>query len=216
MPRETTNRVTLTGKIKSPFVFSHEAYGQKFFKSVLIVERKSGAIDEIDLLISDATTDVEKDYTDQLFMIHGVLKSHIETENGKNHLHHAVYVRSFTPGPKKERVANALINNIHLEGYISRNPVARETSKEKKVTDLFIAVHTSDSSSDYIPCICWNDVAEKAGKYEIGDLVKLSGRLQSREYKMKGTENTIRRIMEVSIFSIENLGKEESAGQSDK
>lgn len=114
--------------------------------------------------------------------------------------------------PAQNHFRNELDTMRSLSYVIEERGIEKGIKQER----LNIVNTAYASSSDYIPCICWNDVAEKAGKYEIGDLVKLSGRLQSREYKMKGTENTIRRIMEVSIFSIENLGKEESAGQSDK
>ena len=215
MPRKETNRVTLTGEITEPFVLSHETHGQKFYKTRMRAYRKSGVADEIDLLISENTTDVEKDYTGQRFQVHGVLKSHNYTEYGKRSTRLAVYVRSFTPAPKKENITDNVVNAIYLDGYICKNPIARKTLKGQSITDLLIAVNTSRFSSDYIPSICWNDVAESAGNYEVGDHVELTGRIQSRDYKVKGYDAT-RHILEVSITKIDNHGKDQKQEQEKK
>ena len=43
----------------------------------------------------------------------------------------------------------------------------------------------SHHGADYIPCVCWRNVAEAAAKLKVGAHVEITGRMQSREYKKK-------------------------------
>ena len=53
---------------------------------------------------------------------------------------------------------------------------------------MFIAVNRNKSSY-YFPCILWGDTAEIAKKLEVGEKVKLIGRIQSRKYIKKISKN---------------------------
>lgn len=69
------------------------------------------------------------------------------------------------------------VNKIHIEGYVCKAPIYRKTPSGRKITDLLIAVNHGTESS-YLPCVFWGD----ASYLDIGDLVKINGRIQSREY----------------------------------
>lgn len=74
-------------------------------------------------------------------------------------------------------------NEIAITGEIMNIPAVRETPRGKKITDLMIRVDNElDGGGAYIPCICWQAAAEEMAKYSRGTVVKLKGRLQSREY----------------------------------
>ena len=70
-----------------------------------------------------------------------------------------------------------------------------------------------------MPCICWNKTADEVAEWKKGQLVALSGRLQSRIYEKRIDEETIekRTCYEVSINNIkkqiENSGAAENRTQ---
>ena len=49
-----SNRITLAGIVNSTLEFSHEVYGEKFYNFMISVERKSGAKDVLQCLVSEA------------------------------------------------------------------------------------------------------------------------------------------------------------------
>ncbi|MBQ9604726.1 MAG: single-stranded DNA-binding protein, partial [Firmicutes bacterium] len=66
--------------------------------------------------------------------------------------------------------------------------------------------------SDYIPCICWGRNAVFADSLNIGDNIKISGRMQSRVYQKKLSETEIieKTAYEVSVSKIELLNIDEN------
>ena len=106
-------------------------------------------------------------------------------------------------------------NHIYLDGYICKKPVYRKTPLGREIADLLVAVNRPYGKSDYIPCICWGRNARFAEKFQVGEHIQLWGRIQSREYQKKISENEVERRVayEVSVSKLECLeeevGKEE-------
>ena len=98
-------------------------------------------------------------------------------------------------------------NQIFLDGYICKEPIYRKTPLGREIADLLIAVNRSYGKSDYIPCICWGRNARFASGFDVGGHVQIYGRIQSREYLKKVSENeTQKRIAyEVSVSKIDYL-----------
>ena len=61
------------------------------------------------------------------------------------------------------------------------------------------------------PCICWGRNARYASAFEVGEHVQVLGRIQSREYQKRVSENElIRRVAyEVSVNKLEFHEKDE-------
>ena len=59
--------------------------------------------------------------------------------------------------------------------------------------------------SDYIPCICWGRNARYASNFDVGEHVRIFGRIQSREYvkKLSETQTETRIAYEVSVSKLE-------------
>ena len=89
------------------------------------------------------------------------------------------------------------INKIHLEGFLCKNPNYRITPAGRHITDLLIAVHHGRESS-YLPCIYWGDASD----LNIGDMVSIDGRIQSREYLKNDIIHT---VYEVSIEQLNTM-----------
>ena len=92
-------------------------------------------------------------------------------------------------------------NEIVLDGFLVKNPIYRVTPNGRQIADLMIAVNRPLGRSDYIPCICWGKSAKWAENLEVGTEIFVQGRIQSREYvkRLSEDESEIRTAYEVSI-----------------
>ena len=95
-------------------------------------------------------------------------------------------------------------NQIFLNGYICKTPIYRKTPFGREISDILIAVNRAYNKSDYIPCIAWGRNARYLSNLQIGENIKIWGRMQSRKYQKKNGENIEERVAyEVSISKIE-------------
>ena len=74
----------------------------------------------------------------------------------------------------------------------------------------FLAVNRLYNKSDYIPTIAWGRNSRFCKSLEVGDNIRIWGRLQSREYQKKlSDEEVIRKVAyEVSISKMEKVNKD--------
>ena len=80
------NQVTMMGEIVSPFLFSHEVFGEGFYMVEVDVKRLSNSKDRIPLMISERLIDVSKDYTGEFIMVNGQFRSYNRHEEMKKSL----------------------------------------------------------------------------------------------------------------------------------
>ena len=83
------------------------------------------------------------------------------------------------------------MNEVKLIGYLCKQPTYRTTPFGREITDLLIAVNRTYNKSDYIPCIAWGRNAKYSSYLNVGDKVNISGRIQSREYQKKISEDEV-------------------------
>lgn len=201
--KRTNNNVILSGVIQGPFVFSHQSIGVKYYQSVILVKRASGAIDCIPFLVTEHYAG--KNLTGCHATIEGVFRSHnlrISEEHSKLLLH--VYAKKLVVQVEKND-----INNIWLVGVICKTPIYRKTPLGREITDLLLAVNRPNGRSDYIPCVCWGSNAIQAVSYNVGDCLSAVGRIQSRVYKkvLANRQVESRIAYEVSLCKV--MSKEE-------
>jgi len=96
-------------------------------------------------------------------------------------------------------------NQIYLDGYICKKPVYRTTPFGREITDMLLAVNRPYNKSDYIPCIAWGRNARYSENLKVGDRIRIWGRIQSRDYQKKVSEDEVitRTAYEVSISKME-------------
>lgn len=77
------NQVTLVGEIKTEFEFSHEVYGEKFYRFELSVERFSGTKDVLPVVVSERLIDVNQNYTGEWlqFRIREMLQKNLKAQH---------------------------------------------------------------------------------------------------------------------------------------
>ena len=199
------NIASVTGYFTSEFVFSHEIFGEKFYLVDLECERLSGAKDVIPVMVSERSIDINKDYSDCVLEIKGQLRSYNKHDGDKTHLQLSLLAQDiqFLAG----YVVSAENNTIYLDGYICKEPTSRKTPLGREIADIIIAVNRPYGKTDYIPCICWGRNANFSNGLPTGTKVKVSGRIQSRNYQKKLEDGTLetRTAYEVSIGKLEVL-----------
>jgi single-stranded DNA-binding protein len=96
-------------------------------------------------------------------------------------------------------------NYIYLNGFLCKPPVYRTTPFGREITDILIAVNRAYNKSDYIPCIAWGRNARFSSGLNVGDNIKIWGRIQSREYqkKISEEESITKTAYEISISKME-------------
>ena len=198
-------QVTIIGEIISGFSFSHEVFGEGFYMVDVLVSRLSESADVIPLMVSERLMNVSENYTGSFIKASGQFRSYNRHEERKNRLVLSVFVREIE---YLESIAeSAKTNQIFLDGYICKAPIYRKTPLGREIADLLLAVNRPYGKSDYIPCICWGRNARFASGFEVGGRVQVWGRIQSREYMKKVTEEeTEKRVAyEVSVSKLEYL-----------
>ena len=212
MQKEANNIVRMTGTITENFTFNHEMLGEKFYRTFLEVKRRSGASDILPMVVSERMVDVCRDWIGRHVEIEGQIRSynHVSYSEGrKNKLILNVFVTEWKQADEKTDFNE--INEIELFGTICKEPIYRETSLGREVTDVLIAVNRSYGKSDYIPCICWGRSAMHMGMQDVGTKISLKGRFQSRNYNKRLCDGTVvtRTAYEVSMSSYEVIRNEE-------
>ena len=197
------NQVVIMGEIVSDFTFSHEIYGEGFYMVDVRVERLSDSIDIIPLMVSERLLDVNGDYKGMYIMVNGQFRSYNRHEERKNKLVLSVFAREIDF--VDEIGENTKSNQIYLDGYICKEPVYRKTPLGREIADLLLAVNRPYGKSDYIPCICWGRNARYASNFEVGARCAVWGRMQSREYMKKISEEELEKRIayEVSVSKLE-------------
>lgn len=197
------NQVTIMGTIVSGYQFSHEIFGENFYMVDVQVPRLSDSADIIPIMISERIVDVEVNAVGANVIINGQFRSYNRHESKKNRLLLSVFARDIEF--VDEVLENEKTNQIYLDGYICKPPVYRKTPLGREITDLLLASNRPYGKSDYIPCICWGRNARYASSFEVGMRCVIWGRIQSREYMKKISEDELERRIayEVSVSKLE-------------
>ena len=83
--------------------------------------------------------------------------------------------------------------------------VYRVTPFGREIADILVAVNRAYNKSDYIPCIAWGRNAKFVNTLAVGANIKIWGRMQSREYQKRVSEDetVTKTAYEVSVSKLE-------------
>ena len=197
------NTVNIMGVIGSPFTFSHEVYGEGFYNFFVNVSRLSDIFDRIPVTISERLVNMETLPQGTSVHIEGQLRSYNSFVEGdkKNKLVLTIFTKELVVTQELSKTPN----EVNLNGYICKLPIFRTTPFGREITDILLAVNRSYNKSDYIPCIAWGRNARYISNMNVGDNIKIFGRMQSRDYqkKLESGEILEKTAYEVSISKIE-------------
>lgn len=198
-----SNIAELCGIVMSELEFSHKTYGEVFYTFVLGVQRRSGYVDELNVMVSERLIYDNPPRRNQFLEIKGQIRTYNEMAGGKNKLNVVVFAREIYLCED----FGYYENYIYLEGYLCKIPIRRTSPLGRDICDMMVAVNRMYNKSDYIPCIAWGRNAGYGEQLAVGTRLLLEGRLQSREYKKKLEDGTVetRKAFEVSILKMEEV-----------
>ena len=203
--QEKNNKVFISGEIITEAEFSHEVYGEGFYEMSVLVKRLSGQGDVLPVTISERLISTENLCVGATINALGQFRSYNKLVDGKSKLMLTVFVREILP---ESTIKNP--NSIVLSGYICKPPVYRTTPFNREIADILIAVNRSYNKSDYIPCIAWGRNARFAKNLSVGEKIAISGRIQSREYQKRISDEEVK-VMTAYEVSVSKLAAYENA-----
>ena len=194
------NRIVAVGRLDGHLEMSHEVMNEPFYTGTLLVKRLSGALDRLPVTVPGKLITGDESELEGLLMVQGQVRSYNKVVDGAGRLMVTLFAQSISPGEE-----NDTLNKVSIAGALCRAPVYRSTPFGREICDMMLAVNRAFGKSDYIPCIAWGRNAQYASRFNVGDRVRLTGRLQSREYQklLENGEYMIRMAYEVSAFTLE-------------
>lgn len=114
-----------------------------------------------------------------------------------------------------------MLNHCELLGRLAQDPEIRHTQNGTAVAsfDLAVQVPSKDRNTppDYIPIVCWRELATFAGSYlSKGRQVVVEGRISVRRYV--ASDGSKRKVVEVTAsriyFADSNSGNAQNSGQT--
>lgn len=208
------NQALVTGVITTDFTFNHEIYAEKFYTFTLTIPRLSGTDDSVHVMVSERLLSGEDFRIGDRVDIEGQFRSYNSYEQtGENRLVLTIFAKDIKKNTDEK---NHNPNTLFLNGYICKPPIYRTTPFGREITDLLIAVNRSYNKSDYIPVIAWGRNARYAKTLNVGDNVRVWGRIQSRNYQKRISEDEVitKTAYEVSVNRMELASNEEEVSQS--
>ncbi|MBE6912579.1 MAG: single-stranded DNA-binding protein [Oscillospiraceae bacterium] len=199
MENASHNILKLSGMVSSDPEFSHESHGTSFYSFKIEARRLSGTYDTINALINEKLLD-ECNFKNGDFI---TTNSELRSFNQKSDEGSKLIVSAFIKDVSRSE-SECFENELILTGTICKKPVYRKTPLGREICDIMLAINRRYRRSDYIPLIIWGRNARIADSYDTGDVITVTGRVQSREYiKVIDGEEFIKTAYEVSVSSIE-------------
>jgi primosomal replication protein N len=205
MEESNINQIRLCGTLETAPAFSHENHGRRFYRFTLAVPRLSGTVDRLPVLADLELLEQADCAWGEQVIVTGQLRSFNQPGPVRRRLIVSVYARTLELGCEEAD------NQVFLEGVLCRDPVYRRTPLGREICDGMLAVNRPYHRTDYLPCIFWGRTARLAARCCVGDRIRLTGRLQSREYtKLLPTGESVQRTAyEISAVTAETAAPEE-------
>jgi len=211
------NEAHLSGEISGELSFSHEIYGEAFYSFTLKVMRLSDMCDYINVTVSERLISNMELHDGSTVCVNGQFRSYNNYCETGNRLILTVFARDIREiDDLDDEETDLNPNQIYLNGFLCKAPVYRTTPFGREITDLLIAVNRAYNKSDYIPCIAWGRNARYSSSLNVGDNIKIWGRIQSREYqkKISDEESITKTAYEISVSKME-VNTDSKAGEDD-
>lgn len=209
METNTNNNLAeVCGVVDDELQFNHEIFGESFYTFTLKIPRLSGTSDRIKVMVSDRLLSELELNVGDFVEITGQFRSYNSYENGDNKLILTVFAKDIALSDDE---VSKNPNSLFLNGYVCKEPVYRTTPFGREITDLLLAVNRTYNKSDYIPVIAWGRNARYCKGFHVGDNVKVWGRIQSRDYQKRLSEEDVitKTAYEVSVSKLELVDNEE-------
>lgn len=192
---QSRNEVELCGTVCAAPVFSHENHGCQFYGFPLQVLRLSGQADTLPILVTASMAACI--CAGNCIRILGQLRSFNNKSGEGSRLVLTVYALTAEPW------AGEPVNRVILRGALCKPPTLRRTPLGRSICDVMLAVGRRYGRADYLPVIAWGQLAQTVSRREVGSVLSVEGRFQSRTYtKLTDLGPTQRTAYEVSVMHL--------------
>ena len=190
------NVLRLVGTLAGRPAFSHSGRGVEFWQFPLSVLRLSGTADVLNVIVRRELLEAAALSAGDKLLVQGELRSFNNRRGEGAKLVITAYARELSLCSGEDE------NRLQLLGTLCKAPTLRQTPLGRDICDLMLAVNRHYGRSDYLPCICWGALARQAAGWQVGDRLRLEGRVQSRSYLKLTEEGTVERTAyEVSVLT---------------
>lgn len=207
---ENNNYLAISGVIVQPFEFDHESSnGRRYWNTTVQIHRLSENSDYIRMSVPETMIETGNDYVGKYVEAFGTLRAFSKyDENGKRHISVLACPNELEIKSEEEDHCNYVM----VKGVLHRPAIYRITPSGKEISDVLVRVY-SPSRTDFINCILWGRNALYVSAMPIGTKLKLTGRLQSRQYKKKLSDDSIetRIAYELSVNEMEEIKSNEES-----
>lgn len=194
------NRIELCGQLGAMPTFSHENHGRRFYRFPLEVERLSGTYDTLQIIAGEETLNAIDLSGGEMVYIDGQIRSFNSRSQLGRKLIISVYAQTMQTCDDEPE------NAVTLTGTVCREPTFRRTPLGREICDIMLAVNRHYRRTDYLPCILWGRTAQALCSSEIGTTLRITGRLQSRQYiKLLDAGSEKRTAYEVSAITAQTV-----------
>lgn len=195
MEQTSRNEVELCGTVETAPEFSHENHGVQFYLISLRVQRLSGQADILPILLRAPIPAIVE--LGAQVRILGQLRSFNNKSGHGSRLVLTVYAMTVEPWNGES------INRIILQGTLCKPPILRRTPLGRSICDVMLATGRRYGRADYLPVIVWGQLAQSVSHMEVGSILGIEGRFQSRSYtKVVEGESQQRIAYEVSVMHL--------------
>ena len=196
----TANHITLRGSLLSMPLYSHENHGRRFFRFYLEVPRLSGTVDVLPVIAREDVLNAMELSDGEMLTVTGQVRSHNVREDSRRRLLIFVFASLIVCEDGEP------LNDVVLEGPLCREPTYRKTPLGREICDVMLAVPRAFRRADYLPCILWGRTALECAQFHTRDILRITGRLQSRTYtKVLESGSEERTAYEISALTAQRV-----------
>lgn len=176
------NKISLVGTVLNLRPDHTTKSGQNIYRIELSCKRLSGTEDFININIWDNLLVGKCINVGDRVCIDGSIKTYTRG----NHTIVIVQAKSIS----KTNIPEQDYNVSTVQGIVSKPVIFRQTPLNKRILEVILDTTTRNDDLSRIPCIMWGGLAYKFKSLQIGTVITVEGRLQSREYQKQVDENT--------------------------
>lgn len=195
------NTAALKGKVTSGL----KKLREDTYEFELSIKRFSGVYDKIKVIFDK--NDFEYETIDRIDIgnflgINGCFMSYNKWNpvEQRYSLHIRVFAKEIVELPAEE-----YLNDIHVEGILTKNPIARKTPL-KGIDIVDAMVHNIyEGNHSFAPIVVWGDTTQHIKNSKKGDFAIVKGRFQSREYQKQYGDGTVenKTAYEIAAYYVE-------------
>lgn len=200
MDMTSINHIRLCGTLAAKPVYSHSSRSRQFYSFPLEIRRLSGNADTVNILVGREQLEAVEAAERGKLCVTGQLRTFNNRRGEGAKLVISVFAKELYLCDEEDS------NLVQLCGTLCKPPNLRTTPMGRDICDLMLAVNRHYGRSDYLPCICWGIRAREAALWQVGTVLRLEGRIQSRRYIKLSDEGAVEKTaFEVSVTEIEEL-----------